>query len=82
MGDVVSGVMEMDVIVRVDLPDAPTARAAWVNAVLEMPASPGRTAELRQMIIDAMDVVEQEEDGYRLARALEAFDRPAGAGRA
>lgn len=50
------------------------ARSAWCNAVLSMSPDPHRTAELRQMLVDAMDVVEQSDDEVRLIAALKAFD--------
>lgn len=51
------------------------ARVLWVHALLAMDEGPARTAELRQMLIDAMDACEQEADEVRLIAALEAFDK-------
>lgn len=51
---------------------AAAARTAWAGALLDLDG-PARTAELRQMIIDAMDTCEQETDEERLNRALIGF---------
>jgi len=49
-------------------------RSAYVEAVLEMSDSPERRAELRQMLVDLLDVVEQSGDESPLIAALKAFD--------
>jgi hypothetical protein len=64
-----------------DLPpdlSAPVARGSWANAIMSMASGSDRTRELRQILVDAMDVVEQGSiDEGRLIAALRAFDRPA-----
>jgi hypothetical protein len=54
---------------------APAARSSWANAIMSMQSGPECTRELRQMLVDAMDVVEQEPDEKPLVAALAAFDR-------
>lgn len=47
------------------------ARAAYVYAILDMPAGPTRRA---QMLVDLLDVVEQTPDEDPLIAALAAYD--------
>jgi hypothetical protein len=54
--------------------DAAGARAAYVCMILDMPAGPKRRAEIRQMLVDLLDVVEQTPDEDPLIAALEAYD--------
>jgi hypothetical protein len=42
--------------------------------ILDMPAGPKRRAEIRQMLVDLLDVVEQTPDEDPLIAALEAYD--------
>lgn len=49
-------------------------RSDWAGSIAEIPSCPLRTRELRQMLIDAMDAVEQTDDCERMCAALEAFD--------
>lgn len=49
-------------------------RNDWADALLDLEAAAALAKEVRQMIIDAMDVAEQTNTGDRLAAALRAFD--------
>ncbi len=55
--------------------DAAGARAAYACMILDMPAGPARRAEVRQMLIDLLDVTEQSPDEAPLIAALEAYDK-------
>lgn len=51
------------------------ARNSWMCEIAQMDDGPARTAELRQMIVDAMDAVEQSgADEDRMIAALRGFD--------
>lgn len=50
-------------------------RYLYASAVLMMPSGPERCAELRQMLVDLLDVVEQSPDEAPLIAALAAFDK-------
>lgn len=49
-------------------------RNDWADALLDLDAAAALAKEVRQMIIDAMDIAEQTNTGDRLAAALRAFD--------
>ncbi len=49
-------------------------RCLYASAILDMPAGPARRAELRQMLVDMLDVVEQSTDEAPLIAALKAYD--------
>lgn len=51
------------------------SRCDWSEALVQMDEDPERTRELRQILVDAMDAVEQSDDEGRLVAALAAFDR-------
>lgn len=54
--------------------DASGARSAYVCMILDMPAGPTRRSEIRQMLVDLLDVVEQSPDEDPLIAALKAYD--------
>jgi len=56
---------------------AKQSHRAYVQAVLDMPAGPARRAEIRQLLVDLLDVVEQSADERPLIAALKAYDEAA-----
>ena len=49
-------------------------RFLYAGAILMMPVGPERRAEIRQMLVDLLDVVEQTPEEDPLVAALEAYD--------
>lgn len=47
----------------------------YTSAILFMPFSPARRAEIRQLLVDLLDVVKQGPDEAPLIAALEAFNK-------
>lgn len=55
--------------------DCALARGAWADALSRMSDGPERTAELRQMLLDALDAVEQSgKDEDSMIAALRGFE--------
>ena len=54
--------------------DAAGARVAYVYMILDMSAGLKRRAEIRQMLVDLIDVVEQSPEEEPLIAALAAYD--------